>query len=85
MRLGDLDALKATINSHYIISDTINAAIDNAPTIDPIHAAGGCRCRECRWYEANGVCGWTSSDTTKNLRDEDDFCSDGEPREDAHD
>lgn len=25
--------------------------IDDAPTIDPIHAAGGCYCRECRYHE----------------------------------
>lgn len=53
----------------------------SAPTIDAIRAAGGCRCGECKWYEANGICGWTSTASTKNLRDEDDFCSDGEPRE----
>lgn len=33
MRLIDADQLKEDINRNYIISDTINQAIDNAPTI----------------------------------------------------
>lgn len=35
MRLIDADQLKEDINRNYIISDTINQAIDNAPTITP--------------------------------------------------
>lgn len=35
MRLIDADSLKRTINNQYIISDTINQAIDDAATITP--------------------------------------------------
>ena len=32
----------------YEVADMIEDCIENTPTIDPIHAAGGCYCRECR-------------------------------------
>lgn len=80
MRLIDADALKAKINANYIISDTINQAIDNAPTID---AAPVVRCKDCEYgeqadkssYICNNnawvhLCCWA-----------DDFCSRGVRRE----
>lgn len=30
---------------------TTEAAVMNTPTIDPIHAAGGCYCKECKDHE----------------------------------
>ena len=48
------------------------------PTIDPIHAAGGCYCRECKYYLPDHICGWNSSDGWLP----DDFCSYGRKRED---
>lgn len=30
---------------------TTEAAVMNTPTIDPVHAAGGCYCRECKYYK----------------------------------
>ena len=48
------------------------------PTIDPIHAAGGCYCRECKYYLPDHICGWNSSDGWLP----DDFCSYGRRRED---
>lgn len=54
MRLGDLDALEAKfIELGSIITNNdaaVSAAyvVNKAPTIDPVHAAGGCYCRECK-------------------------------------
>lgn len=81
MRLKDFDDIMATIKAtpHCDVATALMIA-NNAPNIDPIKAAGGCYCQECKWYEDNGVCGWTSTNSTKNLRDADDFCSDGEPK-----
>ena len=51
MRLIDADDAKC-IASNYLINPyeiiSTRGVIDNTPTIDPIHAAGGCYCRECR-------------------------------------
>ena len=41
-------ALKAEINANYIISDTINQAIDNTPTIDAVPVV---RCKDCEYGE----------------------------------
>ena len=44
---GIADALRAKINANYIISGTINQAIDNAPTIDAVPVV---RCKNCKYY-----------------------------------
>lgn len=46
MRLIDADALREEWSEG---SEHIKRAIDEQPTIDPVHAAGGCYCRECRF------------------------------------
>lgn len=48
MRLIDADTLKADINANYIISDTINQAIDSTPTIDTVQVV---RCKDCEYGE----------------------------------
>ena len=30
--------------------------IEQCPTIDPVHAAGGCYCHECKYYNGCGLC-----------------------------
>lgn len=49
--------------------------------IDPVHAAGGCYCRECEYWEKSvvneDIC-WC--ELTGNEVDSDDFCSYGERR-----
>ena len=63
---------------------------DAATAIDPIHAAGGCYCRECMYAEhlLNGagkryeLCKYEDVD---GVRWPDDFCSVGEREEDDHD
>lgn len=56
--------------------------IHEAPTIDPVHAAGGCYCGECGYlgsdvfYDDSFYCHYWGY----SIR-EDDFCSRGERRE----
>ena len=60
------------------------------PLVDPVHAAGGCYCRECMYAEhlLNGagkryeLCKYEAEDS---IRLPDDFCSVGEREEDDHD
>ena len=59
----------------WSISD---AQLNRLPTIDPIHAAGGCYCRECKHRETvlcpmSEVYEYPWKDTRDN-----DFCSYGE-------
>lgn len=51
--------------------------IDAAPTIDPIRAAGGCRCGECKHHKPIDYCGLHR--TSGWLSDR--HCSYGEARE----
>lgn len=53
---------------------------ENAPTIDPVHAAGACYCRECRNYNKPRL-GWCSHHMDRE--NPDDFCSWGQRREDT--
>ena len=64
MRLIDADKLAARIAGHSNYhGDSILSAIycaaegkentNQIPTIDPIHAAGGCYCRECGYKDSN--------------------------------
>lgn len=50
--------------------------IESAPTIDPVHAAGGCYCRECKYYNGCGLCELHTTRIGGH-----DFCSYGEPKE----
>ncbi|WP_302970781.1 hypothetical protein [Ruthenibacterium lactatiformans] len=53
---------------------------ENAPTIDPVHAAGVCYCRECRNYNKPRL-EWCSHHMDRE--NPDDFCSWGKRREDT--
>ena len=53
---------------------------ENAPTIDPVHAAGMCYCRECRNYNKPRL-GWCSHHMDRE--NPDDFCSWGKRQEDT--
>ena len=52
--------------------------IEDAPTIDPVHAAGACYCWECRNYNKPRL-GWCSHHMDRE--NPDDFCSRGQRRE----
>ena len=62
--------------------DTAICGLDDIPTIDPVHAAGGCYCEECeyrtkdtQWTRA-GFCGRRDAGPMMIARP-DDFCSRG--------
>ena len=64
----------------------VERMIRDAPTIDPVHAAGGCYCRECeyrtkdtQWTRA-GFCGRRDAGPMMIARP-DDFCNRGKRRE----
>lgn len=48
MRLIDADACWDRILNGCC---TTEAAVMNTPTIDPVHAAGGCYCKECKYHD----------------------------------
>lgn len=86
MRLIDADVANACeipVNFDYIEPADIQEWIDKQPTIDPVHAAGVCYCRECakfsRYTQNNrnfGICQRHNSEVGEN-----DFCSYGVRRE----
>lgn len=47
MRLIDADTFKMGDFRRCLDCDSIIQIIKYSPTIDPVHAAGGCYCREC--------------------------------------
>lgn len=59
--------------------------IDRLPSIDPVHAAGGCYCRECKYrtkdtqWTMAGFCGRRDAGPMMIARP-DDFCSRGKRR-----
>ncbi|HBN56862.1 MAG TPA: hypothetical protein DD414_08805 [Lachnospiraceae bacterium] len=83
-RLIDADALLEKYHNTRVWDSWVE--ISNAPTIDPVHAAGGCYCRECeyrtkdtQWTRA-GFCGRRDAGPMMIARP-DDFCSRGKRRE----
>lgn len=70
----------------YEVADMIEDCIENTPTVDPVHSAGGCYCRECMYAEhlLNGagkryeLCKYEDVD---GVRWPDDFCSVGKREE----
>ena len=75
---------------------TTEAAVMNTPTIDPVHAANSCYCKECQYYEpfrdytdcsktlSYGYCYYWKYEEgeSPNEVDENDFCSKGIPKDD---
>ena len=55
----------------------------DAPTIDPVHAAGACYCWECKYFDPdeNIAPNTGSCSFVEMVRFFDDFCSKGEPKE----
>lgn len=82
MRLIDADMLPMALDGHIV--SIWKKDLDAVPTIDPVHAAGGCYCKECKHFlgdkkilPGGGLC--LFDEMTKRL---DDFCSYGERKED---
>lgn len=84
MRLIDADAV---VKDFYLnfgnVHDAISAKkiIDRQPTVDPVHAAGGCYCRECKHVIGSNLKGWYKCELTGGEVEDDNFCGRGEPRE----
>lgn len=89
MRLIDLDRLgvcKRSVST-FVHSESAKAwndllaLIEEEPVVDPVHAAGGCYCRECRMRtgvetKETVLCGYHGCSMRK-----DDFCSMGKREE----
>lgn len=52
--------------------------LSTSPTIDPIRAAGGCYCRECKHVVGSTPKGWYKCRLTDKEVEDDDWCSYGE-------
>lgn len=94
MRTIDADAAKQHWSGDKIICQTMRRIIDDLPTVDPVHAAGGYYCWECKYGSKQG--GYNSveeADACINctrlvtqahrglIMPEDGFCSLGRPKE----
>lgn len=99
MRLIDTDELKKQLKKLPIMSNWgeafIPQIIDEQPIIDPVHVAGGCYCRECRFWEEQD---WGGADKLGDPIQQggkckllifgslaNDFCSRGKRKEASHD
>lgn len=95
MRLIDAEALieKIKYSSHdyeRVRIDTVTGCLLTdfiSPTIDPVHAAGGCYCRECIYYKSyefpeSGRIIYQCYNSSSYLEEckPDDFCSRGVPK-----
>lgn len=91
MRLIDADNLDFTFDrrcfsegdTQYVrgVDDAIGV-INNAPIIDPIHAANGCYCFECEKFDHDGGTGVCNQWGKWMLCS--DFCSRGKRKETAN-
>lgn len=80
MRLVDADAARIYLNAPAC------EQIKQMPTIDPIHAAGGCYCRECRYHRYDEefdkhYCNEPMGNYGSMAVRPDDFCSYGKTKE----
>lgn len=78
MRLGDLDALlgkKQALHTFDGAEVVWAHQVMSAPTIDPVHQAGGCYCRECHFYEDGRCYNPSVSLFGSPCRKPDDWCS----------
>ena len=78
MRL--VDATQLVFSAHSDKFVTMKELVD-APAIDPVHAAGGCYCGECRKAEYDGGYIWCRGNAVKP----NDFCSFGQRKETTYD
>ena len=92
MRLIDADNLDFTFDrrcfsdgdTQYVRgADDAIWVVNNAPTIDAVHAAGGCYCKECENY-SGGYCYDDDRNPHGMPVTDDDFCSRGQRKEADH-
>lgn len=63
------------VDMRAVILAAVNI-IDEQPTIDPVHAAGGCYCRECLHHNKNSCPAYDAPMNRTSLRIE--YCNCGE-------
>lgn len=81
MELIEREAVTAALTTKGITKNMrVHKLVLSAPTIDPIHAAGGCYCRECKYRNDHGHCAHPRHEILPTTYPN-DFCSYGEPRE----
>lgn len=80
MRLIDANAINFRLSKDATPYLTV-CDIENAPTIDPVHAAGGCYCRECNFWDSDGRCEPLKNGLIIEFTEPNDFCSYGERKE----
>ena len=77
-------------SSEYAMLETVYEVIDQCPTIDPVHAAGGCYCQECERWEPDGSYGldldgvrhpYGACNATHCFSRDDHFCGHGRQKE----
>lgn len=91
MRLGDLERIAQDVRENNTgnydkqdwTSSQVVTLLENAPTIDPVRATGGCYCRECRYAQypdsPNIIC-----EKFYGAGSPDGFCYWGQQKEAAH-
>ena len=100
MRLVDIADFSDSLTNCETVSTVseVLTKLSKQPTIDPVKAAGGCYCRECKHYHAGtGWCDQLSYFQTSDgepcspaesmdwkMFRENDFCSHGKRKEPAH-
>lgn len=91
MRLIDADLLDfdfdrrvfGEADENYVRgADDAIGVVQNAPTIDPVHAAGGCYCRECHFYTDGRCFNPSVSRLGSPRRKPDDWCNYSKQKED---
>ena len=66
----------------YEVADMIEDCIESTPTVDPVHAAGGCYCEECIRKNTTACPAYDAPFMRTSLRIK--FCSEGKPKEPNH-
>ena len=85
MRLISPLGLKQSIaiNTTLETGKCLEEIIDNEPSVDPVHAAGGCYCRECARKDSTACPAYDAPFMRTSLRIK--FCSEGQRKENDHD
>lgn len=86
MRLISPLGLKQSIAVNAILETgkCLEDIIDDEPSVDPVHVAGGCYCRECT-YATRPRDNIVHCDNFERDMMLDDYCSVGTKKEAAHD
>ena len=77
MKLVDVEDLYCSDCEYKGCCEDVLCDVKTMPTVDPVHAAGGCYCGECRKAEYDGGYIWCRGNAVKP----NDFCSFGQRKE----